>query len=318
VYPEVISECANTIISQLHDSLILLSKKKKLPEIGSTFDNHSTQKCYTLLEGRCIRGYIPDIGEFHILFQLAGHTKNRLDQMNSPISQRYIKSESIETCNELVTMINQTGPHSATVQRTIYDWTSFFRQHINRTVTGKLAISAVHQVYVSHRGVKTKLNDEGDWSSWRSGTPSEKLEPVSVLVSFPDSFPSLIQIPALTEPRKNQLADAFGDINKVERIMDEYTNRAVDPFIELPIPFNSIPPINLLQDNINNVIPITIDGLPPDDPIEIELQVKAILDRKLEDGIYLWKTQWVDDTTTWEPESSFIAENGVNEIWDRF
>jgi len=47
--------------------------------------------------------------------------------------------------------------------------------------------------------------------------------------------------------------------------------------------------------------------------------VKDILRKKDINGDFIWRTVWADDSITWEPKSSFVDPDAVeNEIWMKF
>ena len=118
LYPELVSESSNTILTQI-DSLLrkLAEKKAKLHEIVFVFDNHSTQKnAYVLsyFEWQAKRGFISKEGTnttlqclivtdfFLLIFLVRGHTHNILDAANQKVSQQYYSAESITSCNQMV------------------------------------------------------------------------------------------------------------------------------------------------------------------------------------------------------------------------
>lgn len=106
IYPEIISESANTIISQLEDSLRKLKGwKPKLQNVTITFDNHSTQKNYVVigyLEWQFRAGYLPIDGCFHVIFLVRGHTHTHLDAANKAPRTQYFKASSITKPSDMV------------------------------------------------------------------------------------------------------------------------------------------------------------------------------------------------------------------------
>jgi len=106
IYPELISESANTITSQLADSLLILKNSKpSLKVVTITFDNHSTQKNYTVigyLEWQIKAGYIPPDGYFHVIYLVCGHTHSHLDAANKSPRMQYYKAKAIESPSEMV------------------------------------------------------------------------------------------------------------------------------------------------------------------------------------------------------------------------
>ena len=119
LYPELVSESSNTILTQI-DSILrrLVEKKAKLHETVFIFDNHSTQKnAYVLsyFEWQAKRGFISKEGTnemwrdvltrtdfFLLVFLVRGHTHNILDAANQKVSQKYYSAESITSCNQMV------------------------------------------------------------------------------------------------------------------------------------------------------------------------------------------------------------------------
>jgi len=110
IYPELLSESSNTITSQLASSLKYLKKSKPNASVVTiTFDNHSTQKCITViafLELQAKNGYFGTPGGyFHVVFLVRGHTKNHLDAANSKVSQAYYSAKLLELPSDLVNYI---------------------------------------------------------------------------------------------------------------------------------------------------------------------------------------------------------------------
>ena len=104
LYPEVISENSNTIITQIYDNLIEgLKQRPHAKNFFVIFDNHSTQKSYSVIAffEWIIRKFLNDC-KFYIMFHVRGHTHNRLDMRNSKPRECYFKSERIETLPDYV------------------------------------------------------------------------------------------------------------------------------------------------------------------------------------------------------------------------
>jgi len=71
------------------------------------FDNHSTQKSYTLIAffewiRKLLNPSKADATKILLVFLLHGHTHNRLDQKNSEPRRQYFTAEHIETIPEYV------------------------------------------------------------------------------------------------------------------------------------------------------------------------------------------------------------------------
>ena len=110
VYPELVNESANTIISQLADSLLRLkTSKPTLKNVTITFDNHATQKNYYVvayLQWQLKAGFLPANGCFYILYLLRGHTHNHLDAANKTPRMQYYKASALETPSDCVCNFN--------------------------------------------------------------------------------------------------------------------------------------------------------------------------------------------------------------------
>lgn len=106
IYPEIISESANTIVSQLADSLKKLKEtKQKIANVTITFDNHSTQKNYTViayLEWQFKAGYLPENGHFLVVYLVRGHTHTHLDACNKAPCTQYYKASAITKPSDMV------------------------------------------------------------------------------------------------------------------------------------------------------------------------------------------------------------------------
>ncbi len=95
IYSELISESSNTILTQIHETLLSLKKKNKSVNVVTfIFDNHSTQKNkYVLgyLQYLVLNNYFEnkETSYFHLIYMVAGHTHNRLDNANSKPRQGY-------------------------------------------------------------------------------------------------------------------------------------------------------------------------------------------------------------------------------------
>ena len=83
VYPELFNESANTILTQLSDSLFRLKVAKPfIKRITITFDNHATQKNYYIISWHMKIGFLPADGYFHVLYLVKGHTHTHHDAAN--------------------------------------------------------------------------------------------------------------------------------------------------------------------------------------------------------------------------------------------
>lgn len=204
LYGNNFSESANTIITQLHTFLSAVSTKK---ELWITFDNHSTQKNYTVLAYfqwlLSFSGFLRDQRTIHLIFLVAGHTHNRLDRANSVVSRKYFSSHSITTPEEFATKINEIRHYGAQIQKPMWDFKEFLAPHICSRARTRFEINRMHHVEITPQGIRTKLFDE---SEWRVDPRTEK--PFQLLISNPEGMPSRLQSSGFSKER--ELQKVFG------------------------------------------------------------------------------------------------------------
>jgi len=188
---------------------------------------------------------------------------------------------------------------------------NFFQPFIDKTITSNFFITSVHQILVTTEGIRTKEEDDSEWSVWRgpSVTTGASMEPVFIIEEFHEGYPELLLLQTLPESRKNMLVPAFGSIEAVEEALTDYLDFPTKGFENLPKQIttgNNITNISITdrseQISISNEessiiqLPTNLQHLLEEEP---EIIVKDIIGRKkLQNGDYQWRTVWPDDLGT--------------------
>jgi len=239
LYPEIISESSNTILTQIHFTLLRLSQRSsQFEEITFIFDNHSTQKNYFIvsyLHYLILNNFFKSgNGFFLIVFMMAGHTHNRLDNANSKPRIGYFKEEKIETLSELNSVYRATGSkYNSQLLQPVFDFATSLNIMIDKNVTKKMLIKKCHQLKITKEGVYTKQCNEETFSTWRGRSESQgtNSEPFTPLLNHNYFEPKYIQTKMLTEERLKRLSSSFSD-GKVEKMLNKY--------LEWTVPFTSL------------------------------------------------------------------------------
>lgn len=319
-FPELISESANTILTQLHDTLIRKSTNEKLKVVHIVFDNHSTQKNFTIvayLSWLVKKNFLGPDGYFLLAYLVRGHTHNRLDANNSAPRAEYYRTPSITTGAELCSVF-QRASHRNTSKFLwpIYDFTTSLEPLINRKVASQICLQQVHQLKITQEGIYTKKFAEENFSDWRGRSPTEgsDIEPLQIMHDFPDFIPNVVNVSKPPESRLRTLSQTFGSRQKVDLVLDEFLLLPVTPFISLIS--NTIAPIDL-PTNLPETGGIE-DIVEENDP---EYEVKDILSHRWnkEKQRYEWRVRWGDDSTTWNPREDFLNADGtVTDIYQEY
>jgi hypothetical protein len=330
LYPEIISESSNTILTQIHFTLLRLSQRSShFDEITFIFDNHSTQKNYFIvcyLHHLILNNFFKKgDGFFLIVFMMAGHTHNRLDNANSKPRIGYFKEEKIETLHELNSVYRATGSkYNSQLLQPVFDFATCLNTMIDKNVTKKMMIKKCHQLKVTKEGVYTKQYNEETFSTWRGRSESEgtNLEPFSPLMNHDHFEPNYIQTKMFTEERLKRLSSSFSE-GTVEKILNDY--------LEWTIPFTSItvnPDLSKTKSQNSDVR--KSKKTKNSGPSKKKTKSRKICSTSSQEACKQWvvsdvtgrrfnvdkneheyKTSWVGfPKKTWEPKSCFLGEDG--------
>jgi hypothetical protein len=103
----LISESSNTILTQIYDTVVQgLQIRPNITKLSFIFDNHSTQKSYVMIaffEWLLLQVHQPIT--IDIIFYVAGHSHNRLDQRNSDPQRSFFSKSRIESIPEYVCIV---------------------------------------------------------------------------------------------------------------------------------------------------------------------------------------------------------------------
>lgn len=202
-------ECANTVVSQLH-KYICTSNFIVRQRLVITADNHSTNKCNTMLQYlEWVVRHLKLFSEIILLFQLTGHTKDRLDQHHAEPAKRFYSQEVLDM-QALEGVLNANSTYHARWMPTHWNWDLFFEQAAQFQM-----ISKPHMFQITEAGIRTKLWAADQWSEWAGQKCSQ--EPIQLLgelfFQHTPVSPSAIPPTPLTATRKTELQHCATTLN---------------------------------------------------------------------------------------------------------
>ncbi len=165
-------ESANTVVSQLH-RYICNTHFEHHNNLFITADNHSTNKCNTMLQ--YLEWMVRDLKLFKaitLVFALPGHTKNRLDEHHALPAQNVYK-HNIFNIDQLQTYLAPNSKYSVHQMNTFWDWNTFFESARNFH-----DISVPHAFLIQDDGIRSKLWADDEWGCWDN---APRPEPVRLL-----------------------------------------------------------------------------------------------------------------------------------------
>ena len=181
-------ECANTIVTTLHNLLVSLPHLS--PDLQLGFDNHSTNLNNTFL------AYLQWLCMTQVFNSIdggateAGHGKTHLDQAHSGVWQSYFSNQAYDVA-DLVGQCNNIQQHQGEWVGTFFNWKQWFAPYINNFPL----ISFCHRFHITADGVKSKqYSDDKEWGAWRTSC----VEPHSMLKQIPPGYPVVFPPKQLT------------------------------------------------------------------------------------------------------------------------
>jgi hypothetical protein len=329
LYPEMLSEDVNTILTQCHLTLLRrVQAQQELFEVVFIFDNHSTQKNYVLLsyfEYLVRSGVLPPGGSISLIFLVRGHTHNRLDQRNSEVSKKYFGALEINSLVDMVNIINRIGPnHRGELLSTVWDFKGWLEPHIDQTVTQQFMLSLCHQIKITQEGIVTKKFNEYSFSEWRGTSPSwgRSMEPSHLLKTLPTDHPAILQIPTLSADKFRRLSSVFGSSDKLLAVIDVFIRQHPRQFQMLPhFTPESDGGLPTIEPSTSSTADASSSSPQPENQEE-EVVYDIVKRRKIRGkDEYRWQVRWRDKNgeLTWEPKEAFLDSDGrMTEMWHDF